>query len=122
MPDQNPSQSQYLDMETGLSRIRGNKKIYAKMLNLFLKSDEFAKFEESISLKDYQKASDVSHAIKGMTGNLSLTKLFDDSSKLMVQLKDNIYDEDTIASYRESVIKTREAVEEAVAELEKSAK
>ena len=65
--------NEYIDTAEGLARIRGNEKIYARMLGLFQQSEEFGKFEEAIASGDMNAAADVAHAIKGMTGNLSLS-------------------------------------------------
>ena len=105
----------YIDMETGLSRVRGNTAIFKKMLGMFLNSKEFGALEESIAQKDISKAADVAHAIKGLTGNLALTPLFEESTKLMNQLREGNYDEATLANYRKILTETRSEVERIVA-------
>ena len=107
----------YIDIDTALARVRGNKAIYKKMLGLFLQSNSFAELEDIISKKDYPKASEIAHGIKGMTGNLGMTIVFDESAKLMVQMRSGAPDEETLKIYREALIKTREYVEKLVVEL-----
>jgi HPt (histidine-containing phosphotransfer) domain-containing protein len=104
-------EKKYVDMEAGLARVRGNMVIFKKMLGMFLQSKEFAAFEESLEKKDYPKAAEVAHAIKGLTGNLALTSLFEESTKLMNQLREGTYDEETIRSYRSALTETRTHVE-----------
>ena len=87
--------NEYIDTVSGLARIRGNEKIYARMLGLFQQSEEFDKFEAAMAAGDMNAAADVAHAIKGMSGNLSLTKVFDLSADLMNQLRGGTYDETT---------------------------
>jgi HPt (histidine-containing phosphotransfer) domain-containing protein len=105
----------YIDMETGLGRVRGNAVIFKKMLGMFLNSKEFALFEEALAEKDYGKAADVAHAIKGLTGNLALTPLFEESTKLMNQLREGNCDEATLGNYRAILTHTRSEVEKIIA-------
>lgn len=115
MTDEN---KKYLDLEGGLARVRGNKKIYAKMLNMFLSSGEFDAFEQSIQDGDMAKAADVIHGIKGMTGNLSLTAVFELSAMLMQQLREGNYDAQLLDEYRDALSKTQAIVKETVSQLE----
>ena len=105
----------YIDMETGLGRVRGNAVIYKKMLGMFLSSKEFAALDEALAAKDYPKAADVAHAIKGLTGNLALTPLFEESTKLMNQLHSGPCDEATLQNYRSILAETRGEVEKILA-------
>ena len=108
-----PNFMQYINMETGLARVRGNVKLYKRMLALFTASDEFARLEEAIANKDANAAADVAHAIKGMTGNLSLDCLFHISEDLMHKFRANEFDEDVISQYHESLKITLEILEDA---------
>lgn len=105
-------------METGLGRVRGNKKIYGKMLGLFLQSDEFAKLEESLAAGNIEQAGEVAHAIKGMTGNLALDALFEVSTTLMDQLREGTRDEATIENLFATYKATKQVVEEEMAAME----
>jgi HPt (histidine-containing phosphotransfer) domain-containing protein len=104
-------ENKYIDTKAGLNRVRGNTAIYRKMLTMFLDSKEFGAFEEALAANDYQKAADVAHAIKGLTGNLSLTLLFEESTKLMNQLREGTCDETTLQNYRGVLTETRSEVE-----------
>ncbi len=105
------SLSEYVDIADGLKRIRDNKTLYAKMLQMFLKSDQFEKIDECLQKGDLKKAADAAHAIKGMTGNLSMTKLFHLSTQLMETLRQDQADEECIRQYREALQKTIDYVE-----------
>lgn len=105
-----PEDKQYVDLDGALARVRGNKMIYKKMLGLFTKSAEFDAFEEALAAQDYARAAEVAHGIKGMTGNLSFTKLFETSAELMVQLRDGPADPQLLADYRDALEKTRDVV------------
>ena len=108
-------EKKYIDMETGLARVRGNAVLFKKMLGLFLNGKEFAAFEEALAANDYPRAGDVAHAIKGLTGNLALTPLFEESTKLMNQLRGGSYDEETLRNYRAILIETRTEAEKIIA-------
>ncbi|MCL1828475.1 MAG: Hpt domain-containing protein [Oscillospiraceae bacterium] len=107
----------YIDEETGLGRLQGNKGLYKRMLNLFVSSKEPAAFEEALADNNNEQASAVMHSIKGIAGNLALTSLFEISSVLMTELKDGIVNTDLIEQYRESLKNTTAAAEELMARL-----
>lgn len=111
-------EKKYLDLESGLERVRGNKKLFRRMLDLFLKSAEFASLEEAIAADDHQKAEASAHSIKGVAGNLSLTLLFETSAKLMEEYRKGAPQMETIAEYREVLKDTIACVEEAAARLD----
>lgn len=108
----------YIDLEAGLARIRGNKKIYLRMLGLFVNSPEFAKLEEALAAGDNAAAGDVAHAIKGMSGNLDLPQVFRLSADLMNQLRQGEAEPATLAEYREALDATLEEVKAVMAKLE----
>lgn len=111
--------SKYIDVDNALARIRGNKKLYIRMLGLFTQSKEFASLDEMLELEDYENAANVAHAIKGMTGNLSLTKLFETSMELMQQLRQGAPAKETLDAYQNALTETRRCVDEVIAELTK---
>ena len=108
----------YINVKEGLGRIRDNKKLYRRMLGMFMESGEFAVLEDSLRLKDYSKAADAAHAIKGMTGNLSLTQLYQISAKMMEELRQGIASEESQAVFRSAYSKTRLYTEEVIQELD----
>jgi HPt (histidine-containing phosphotransfer) domain-containing protein len=116
--DQHPELKKYIDIDDALSRVRGNKSLYRKMLNLFLQNEEFAKLEQYLVEKDYEKAASSSHAIKGMTGNLSFTALFECSTELLQQLHKGPPDEITVQNYRNALDMTKLLLDDAIKILE----
>jgi HPt (histidine-containing phosphotransfer) domain-containing protein len=108
----------YIDVEDGLKRVRGNKKLYRRMLAMYEASGEFAAFEKAIAEGDMAKACEVIHGIKGMAGNLSVKRVFELSTELNEQLKQGAYDEATLSAYREACLATQECMPSVVAELE----
>ena len=107
----------YIDLDAALGRVRGNKGLYKRMLGLFTSSEEFASLEDALAQADYARGADVAHGIKGMTGNLGLMGVFEASEKLMVEMRQGPPQEASVAEYRESLEKTRQAVEQLIPEL-----
>lgn len=114
-----PELKEYIDLTTGLGRVRDNKSLYAKMLGLFLKNTEFQQLDEQLAAGDLVEAERVAHAIKGMTGNLSLESVFHLSTEMMNQLKSGVYDEATHDALKDAYQKTREYVQIVIDEFSK---
>jgi len=110
--------TRYIDVEDGLRRVRGNKTLYAKMLGMFLASKEIILLEENLASNGIAGAADVAHALRGVTGNLSLTALFGASTDLMESLQAGNRDESIIARYRDTLEKTLAHIEDTRRQLE----
>lgn len=109
--------SKYIDLADGLTRLRGNKKLYARMLGMFEAGPEFQQLEDALAAGDNAAAGDAAHAIKGISGNLSLPALFALSTDLMNQLRQGDADPQTLADYRQALAATLEQVEAVKQEL-----
>ncbi|MDR2356426.1 MAG: Hpt domain-containing protein [Clostridiales Family XIII bacterium] len=81
---------EYVDIESGLRRVAGSAKIYVKILNSFLATEEFDKLTANLSAGDIEAAAATAHGIKGMSGNLSLTKLYNETVAFEARLKQGI--------------------------------
>ena len=108
----------YINVKEGLGRVRDNKKLYQKMLGMFLHGGECASLEESLANKDLENAANLAHAVKGITGNLSLTALFTISTKMMDELRKGVASEELHAAFTDANRITREYVEEVMRELD----
>lgn len=107
-----------INLQEGLARVRNNKKLYKRMLAMYLANENFSVLEDALTARDYAKAADAAHGIKGMTGNLSLTAVFQASDRLTEELRKGEPDEETLAAYREACAETKLAVEKAMSELD----
>ncbi|MDL2253552.1 Hpt domain-containing protein [Ruminococcaceae bacterium OttesenSCG-928-I18] len=112
------SEKVYIDIETGLGRVRNNKKLYSRMLGLFLQSPDLEAFENAVTAGDTAKAAEAAHAIKGVAGNLGLDAVFEDSNLLMGELREGTLNEELIATYRADLAETRKQVEAALPTLQ----
>ncbi|MDL2225583.1 Hpt domain-containing protein [Eubacteriales bacterium OttesenSCG-928-M02] len=108
----------YVDMEAGLGRVRGNKKLYLRMLKMYLDGTEGAQLEAALATGDTGQAADVAHAIKGIAGNLSFPALFEASTQLMEGLRQGNHDPADVAAFKTAQEKTHAMVTSLVAELE----
>jgi HPt (histidine-containing phosphotransfer) domain-containing protein len=102
--------AEYVNIDEGLKRLRGNKAIYVRMLKLFLAGEEINNFEAAINGGDLKEAANIAHAIKGVAGNLSLTKLYELSAQLMAKLRAGERNEAMIEDFRTVAANTRESV------------
>ena len=110
--------AEFINLEEGLGRVRNNKKLYKRMLSLFLASDQFVALEDALAAGDFAHAADVAHGIKGMSGNLSLNAVYETSTELTEQLRKGAPDPAMLAAYREAYAGTIPVVERTAAELE----
>ncbi len=104
--------AKYIDVNDGLSRVRGNQSLYKRMLNLYVGSTEFQAFEDAMAQQDYHKAGEVAHAIKGMAGNLGLKRVFELSNDIMTQFRQDVISQELVAEFRSAVSITLDGVKE----------
>jgi len=102
--------SEFINYEEGLARIRGNKKIYSKTLEMFIRTKEFDNLEEALKKDDLEKAGYIAHTIKGMAGNLSIAKIFKISSVLQDEFEKGIRNEENISELFVAADKTAEYI------------
>ncbi len=107
----------YIDKEDGLGRVRGNQGLYKRMLGLYLKSTELVALEEALQAEDAPRIEELAHGLKGMTGNLGLTRMFELTSELMARARKGEIKQPLLADYRAAAEATREHVEALMAEL-----
>lgn len=61
----------------GIHRLGGKIEIYEKLLNNFLEDEHYGQLIDAIEKKDVEAAFQASHALKGITGNLSMNDLYE---------------------------------------------
>jgi HPt (histidine-containing phosphotransfer) domain-containing protein len=99
---------EYIDIESGLRRVAGSAKIYAKILNSFLATEEFNKLAANLVAGDLEAATATAHGIKGISGNLSLTKLYNETVSFEAKLKQGVYESAEKETLDAIMEKTRE--------------
>lgn len=62
--------------DEGLKRFMNMTEFYIKMVTKALSDNAAKKLAEAVNAKDYDKAFELAHAMKGVYGNLSLTPIY----------------------------------------------
>jgi signal transduction histidine kinase/DNA-binding response OmpR family regulator len=77
-----------VNINEGIERLGGNKKLYIKMLIKFFHDNEnlVLQIGQSIEAKDYDVSLDLLHGLKGVSGNLAITCIYN----LIVDLESKI--------------------------------
>lgn len=65
-----------MDTDELLSRLMGNEALLARLLGRFLDDDGLERLQEAVEANDPEAGLSAAHAIKGMSGNLSMTRVF----------------------------------------------
>ena len=86
-----PAQLPGIAVESGLGRVVGNTKLYRKLLGKFWEKNQEADREirELIENGDLEQAAGMTHAVKGVAGNLGAEGLFQVAGELEKSLKEN---------------------------------
>ncbi len=71
----------------GIERFNGDKGLYEEMLNNFVNDKNYFSLCEALERKDVDAAFSAAHSLKGVAGNLSMNRLFDDIFPLVEILR-----------------------------------
>ena len=75
------------NVDEGLGRCMGMESLYLRLVNMVPSEGNFAKLEEGLAARDWDKAFEAAHALKGAIGNLSLTPICDPVCELTEKLR-----------------------------------
>lgn len=76
-----------VDTDEALGRFMGNAGLYVRMLGKFKKNAEENASLEYFESGDYETAVAKTHTLKGVTGNLSLTPLYEAYTEIVASLR-----------------------------------
>jgi HPt (histidine-containing phosphotransfer) domain-containing protein len=76
-----------IDYRLGLERFGGNAPLFETFLGRFLKDDRLEQLTKTINAGDIEDACRIAHSLKGVVGNLSMTKYYEVVSRLEELLK-----------------------------------
>lgn len=82
-----------VDTKDALARFMGNSALYEKMLKKFPKTVEDTPVLTYAQSEDYETATSNAHALKGVTGNLSLTPLYDGYTKIVDMYRESNFEQ-----------------------------
>lgn len=71
-----------LDKEGTLKRFSGNEALMKKFVLKFTQDKTLSGLKLAVQNKDYPSIEETSHTLKGVSGNLGFTKLYEDSAAL----------------------------------------
>ncbi len=98
------------EVNEGLNRCLNNEDFYLKLVNRALDDNKLPELKNAIVIKDFDKAFEIAHALKGVYGNLSLTPLYDiiyEITELLRAKKDVDY-KDLIDKYEKCYFKFKD--------------
>lgn len=72
-----------VDYNAGLDRFVNNADLYERMLHEFIRENEFGDAETALESNDLKSFGEHIHTMKGVTGNLSITPLFEKCCLIM---------------------------------------
>ena len=82
-----------VDTQDAIMRFMGNSELYEKMLKKFPKTVENSPVLTYAQSEDYETATSNAHALKGVTGNLSLTPLYDRYTRIVDMYRESHFDQ-----------------------------
>lgn len=75
------------DTAEGLARCCGMESLYLKLVQMVPDESNFDKLETSLANNDLDAAFEAAHALKGVLGNLSLTRMVEKTSQITELLR-----------------------------------
>ncbi|WP_312938577.1 Hpt domain-containing protein [Oscillibacter sp.] len=75
------------DMDGAMNRLMGDEELYAMCFGLFLKDAAFAALGAALDARDWTAAFEAAHCLKGVAGNLGLTRIYRLGSELVEPLR-----------------------------------
>ena len=105
------------DYDDVVRRLMGEK-LVRKFLLKFLDDKSYADLERTLSEGDYKEAFRAAHTLKGVCQNLSLTSLYQVSSQLTEELRNEVSGDPNISDYMSKVTAEYHKTIEAIQELE----
>lgn len=76
-----------IDYNNGVKRFFGNASLYEKYLRKFEEDQNFELAQKAMKSRDYEGMLKYIHTLKGVTGNLSMTELFNSCSELVAAIR-----------------------------------
>ncbi len=77
-----------IDVNDALNRFSGSNELFEKYINKFIGERSYTELVISMEKKDYAAAENAVHSLKGITGSLGMTSLFESSCALLAAFRD----------------------------------
>ena len=76
------------NVDEGISRCLDDEEFYIDLVKSVIPDERIDELERYIAEKDFDKAFEVAHALKGMYGNISLTPIYEPVCEMTELLRD----------------------------------
>lgn len=96
----------WIDAAAGLERIRGNKKLYTRLLKSYLGTINIDKIGALLEANDIPGAAVEAHTLKGVSANLSVDLVYKCSLALELSLKAGNRADEEFAALKKAVDET----------------
>lgn len=81
-----------IDIKSSLARFGNMESFYVKYLKKFIDDKSFENLKQALENNDIGKVGEEAHTLKGVAGNLGLTKIYKYSMEIMELAKENSVD------------------------------
>lgn len=81
------------DIEGAMERFLDDKALYEEFVESIVEEENFSLLKNSFDEKNYEEAFEYAHTLKGVTGNLGLTPLYEVICNLVEELREKRYEE-----------------------------
>lgn len=106
-----------INYDSGVKRFLGNSGLYEDMLVMFTEDNTCARAEQAYDEGKMKEFSEAVHEVKGVSGNLDMTELYDVSRRLMDELRSQSPDAGVIKElftrFRDEYVSVKEAINNA---------
>lgn len=79
------------DIHTAMDRFLNNEELFLSCLKTFARDPEFAKLNDAVQTESYEEAFEYAHNLKGVSGNLGLTPLYQSLVTIVESLRSKNY-------------------------------
>ena len=76
------------NVDEGVKRCLDDEEFYLDLVKSTVADDRLSELEQCLAAKDFDKAFEVAHALKGMYGNISITPVYEPISQITELLRD----------------------------------
>ncbi|MEG0330221.1 MAG: Hpt domain-containing protein [Longicatena sp.] len=94
------------DVDGAMERFLEDIELYQSCFNTYLEDEAFVKLGEALNKQEYDRAFEYAHTLKGITGNMGLTPLYQVICSMVEDLR--IHKNDQLVLYYTEIMKQLE--------------
>lgn len=81
------------DTNGAIGRFLGDEELFATCLDMFMDDEAFDVVEKALAERNWSRAVDAAHKLKGVSGNLGLTPVYEPMCAIVALLREAVKDE-----------------------------